>query len=121
MRLTPPGAPKDTQHHVISLAGSGIEYRPGDALGIWPKNAEPLVDAILQRLGATGNEPVSPASGEALAFRDALLTKFELTNVVTEIADTSISPASRVCSTMGLALMLIISGSTPYFCNSFFS
>ena len=81
MRLTPPGAPKDTQHHVISLAGSGIEYRPGDALGIWPKNAEPLVDAILQRLGATGNEPVSTASGEALAFRDALLTKFELTNV----------------------------------------
>ncbi len=45
----------------------------------------------------------------------------ELTSVVTEIAETSISPASSACRTMGLALMLMISGSTPYFCSSFFS
>ena len=45
----------------------------------------------------------------------------ELTSVVTEIAETSISPASKVCRTMGLALMAMISGSTPYFCRSFFS
>ena len=57
--LTPPGAPKDTQHHVVSLAGSGIVYRPGDALGVCPRNLEPLVDAILARLGATGDEPVT--------------------------------------------------------------
>jgi sulfite reductase (NADPH) flavoprotein alpha-component len=53
-RITPPGAPKDTQHHVVSLAGSGITYRPGDALGVCARNPEPLVDAILERLGAKG-------------------------------------------------------------------
>jgi len=79
-RLTPPGAPKDTQHHVISLEGSGIDYRPGDALGVWPGNSEPLVDAILRRLNANGGEPVAVGTS-ATTLREALLTKFELTNV----------------------------------------
>lgn len=79
-RLTPPGAPKDTQHHVISLAGSGIGYRPGDALGVWPTNPEPLADAILRRLNANGGEPVA-VGAQATTLRQALLAKFELTNV----------------------------------------
>jgi sulfite reductase (NADPH) flavoprotein alpha-component len=80
-RITPPGAPKDCQHHVISLAGSGIAYKPGDALGVWPRNIDSLVDAILQRLGATGEEPVTAGREETLTFRDALATKFDLTVV----------------------------------------
>ena len=80
VRLTPPGAPKDTQHHVISLSGSGIVYRPGDALGVWPTNAEPLADAILRRLNANGGEPVAVGS-QATTLREALLARFELTNV----------------------------------------
>ncbi|HYT68713.1 MAG TPA: hypothetical protein VEL51_19965 [Vicinamibacterales bacterium] len=81
IRLTPPGAAKDTQHHVVSLAGSGITYKPGDSLGVWPANPDALVDAILQRLGATGGEPVVIGGGVTLSFRDALSTRFELTNV----------------------------------------
>ncbi len=76
-RLTPSGAPKDTQHHVVSLAGSGVTYRPGDALGIWARNPEPLVDAILARLDATGDESV--ASGrDTVSFREALATRADL-------------------------------------------
>jgi len=77
-RITPAGAPKDCQHHVISLAGSGIAYKPGDALGVWPRNLDSLVDAILRRLGATGEEPVTVGS-QSLTFREALATKFDLT------------------------------------------
>lgn len=76
-RLTPPGAPKDTQHHVVSLAGSGITYLPGDALGVWPRNPEPLVDAILERLGATGDDRVT-AGHETIPFREALASRFDL-------------------------------------------
>lgn len=76
-RLTPAGAPKDTQHHVVSLAGSGVSYRPGDALGIWARNPDSLVDAILARLGATGEEPVVSAR-ESLPFREALATRSDL-------------------------------------------
>src|SRR6266545_5732905 len=47
--------------------------------------------------------------------------KRELTSVATDVAETSISPANRACKTIGLALMLMISGSTAYFCSNFFS
>ena len=77
-RITPPGAPKDCQHHVISLAGSGIVYKPGDSLGVWPRNVDSLVDAIVARLGATGEEPVT-VGGRDLPFREALATKCDLT------------------------------------------
>ena len=76
-RITPPGAPKDTQHHVVSLAGSSIVYHPGDALGVWPRTPEPLVDAILERLGVRGEEVV-PAGHDTIPFREALATRCDL-------------------------------------------
>jgi sulfite reductase (NADPH) flavoprotein alpha-component len=76
-RLTPAGAAKDTHHHVVSLAEPGITYRPGDALGIWARNPDALVEAIVARLGARGDEPVT-IGADTLAFRDALATRFDL-------------------------------------------
>jgi sulfite reductase (NADPH) flavoprotein alpha-component len=48
------GSQKDTRHVVIDLAGSGLVYKPGDALGVYPENCTELVDAILDELGARG-------------------------------------------------------------------
>ena len=75
--LTPSGAPKDTHHHVVSLAGTGVTYRPGDALGVWARNPDPLVDAILARLGATGDEPIAAAAA-TMAFREFLSARADL-------------------------------------------
>lgn len=77
-RLTPAGAPKDTRHHVISLAGSGIAYKPGDSLGVCARNAEPLVGAILARLGASGDEPVETSAHGTLPFHEALSRSVDL-------------------------------------------
>src|SRR6187402_3752431 len=77
-RLTPPDAPKDTRHHVLSLAGSSIAYQPGDALGIWPANPPALVEAIIGRLGLTGDEPVAAPNAEAVSLREGLLRRYEL-------------------------------------------
>lgn len=79
-RITPKGAPKDTLHHVVSLAGSGMTYSPGDSLGVCPRNPEPLVDAILKRLRASGEEPVTVGQGAEMSFREALTTKSDLSN-----------------------------------------
>lgn len=76
-RLTPPGAAKDTHHHVISLADSGVTYRPGDALGVWARNPDTVVTAVLERLAASGDEPVTSGNG-TLTFREALTTRFDL-------------------------------------------
>ena len=76
-RLTPPGAAKDTHHHVVSLADTGITYQPGDALGIWARNPDSIVDPILARLGADGSEPIVSGT-DTLSFREALSTRFDL-------------------------------------------
>jgi sulfite reductase (NADPH) flavoprotein alpha-component len=59
--LSKEGSAKDTRHYVVDIAGSGLAYKVGDSLGVFPTNPPADVAAILQRLGATGDEPVSPA------------------------------------------------------------
>ena len=43
-------------HVQLDLAGSGIEYGPGDSLGVLPENDPLLVDQVLERLGIDGNK-----------------------------------------------------------------
>jgi sulfite reductase (NADPH) flavoprotein alpha-component len=79
--LTRPGSAKDTRHLVLSLAGSGLAYTAGDSLGVYPTNRPELVDEVLRRLGATGDEPVAPAALKLAApipLRDALGARLAL-------------------------------------------
>ncbi len=69
---------KDTRHVVLSLAGSGLTYRAGDALGVWPVNHFELVDSLVLACNATGSEIVRLPDGQELTFRAALLTRFDL-------------------------------------------
>jgi sulfite reductase (NADPH) flavoprotein alpha-component len=64
VRLSRPGSEKAVHHVEIDLAGTGLEYRPGDALGVWPTNCDALVDAVVAELGGDRVDP---------AVRDALL------------------------------------------------
>src|SRR3546814_5814195 len=44
------GSTKETRHVEISLAGSGLHYEPGDALGIAATNGSGVVSALLEAL-----------------------------------------------------------------------
>ncbi len=79
-RLSGAESTKDTRHHAIALAGSGMTYLPGDALGVHPVNDAELVDLILTRLGATGDEPIPDRAGQPGTFRDALLHVYDITS-----------------------------------------
>ena len=79
-RLSGAASTKDTRHHAIALAGSGMTYQPGDALGVHPVNDPVLVDLILKRLGASGTEPMPGRQGEPGTFRDALLHVYDITS-----------------------------------------
>ena len=75
--LSGPGSAKEVNHVEISLAGSGLEYEVGDALGLWPVNCAGDVQAILDAGGFSGEEVVA-FKGEAYPLRAALLRKVDL-------------------------------------------
>ena len=59
--LNKPGSAKETRHFVVNIAGSGLHYKVGDSLGVYPENRATEVTELLAHLGATGEELVSPA------------------------------------------------------------
>lgn len=70
--LTGPASEKETRHVEMSLAGSGIQYLPGDSVGVLPENRCDLVEEVLWFLHCRGDEPVTDFYGGALDLRAAL-------------------------------------------------
>ncbi len=71
-RLSSPDSQKDTQHFSVSLAGSGLTYKCGDSLGVFPTNNPAAVAALLRAAGFTGEEAVTlPKDPAAIPLREA--------------------------------------------------
>ncbi len=78
IKLNSERSSKDTRHIALSLAGSGLVYETGDALGVMVKNCPEVVASILTAHGFTGEEMVPlPTDGEA-ALREALIGHYEV-------------------------------------------
>lgn len=67
------GSGKETRHHEICLAESGLAYEVGDSLGVFPSNNPALVDEILGTTGLSGAAEVTGADGQVKALRDVLI------------------------------------------------
>ncbi|MDB6036794.1 MAG: sulfite reductase subunit alpha [Verrucomicrobiales bacterium] len=80
-KLNEDGSEKNTRHFEISLAGSGLTYEPGDALGVMPANCPELVDNLLSALNQTGDERVPGPSGFEISLREALVKHYEITRI----------------------------------------
>jgi sulfite reductase (NADPH) flavoprotein alpha-component len=80
-KLNGEGSEKDTRHFEIVLAGSGIGYEAGDALGVVPSNCPGLVEELLNALGHSGDETVTGGDGNQISQRDALLCHYEITRI----------------------------------------
>jgi sulfite reductase (NADPH) flavoprotein alpha-component len=96
--LTKPGSAKETRHFVVDLTGSGLHYKAGDSLGIFPTNRASEVDALLRLLGATGAEPVSPAMLKLPApipLREALASRLTLASPTPKIVSTLAAKATH--------------------------
>jgi sulfite reductase (NADPH) flavoprotein alpha-component len=75
-RLTGAGSLKDTRHFVLSLAGSGLTYKPGDSLGAFGRNPPELVDDLVRLLGFDAYGAVNDPRGQPTTFRQALLQDY---------------------------------------------
>ena len=78
--ITGRGSDRDVRHLEVSLEGSGLDYEPGDALGVWVENPPALVQAIADALNLDADAPVAHA-GDTLPLRDWLGRKREITRL----------------------------------------
>lgn len=76
-KITGRDSEKDVRHIEIDLSGSGLQYRAGDALGVWFENDPDVVDEILAAVSLKGDEPVN-AGGQGKTVREALLHDWEI-------------------------------------------
>ena len=75
--LTGATSDKETRHIVLSLAGSGLAYEPGDALGVWPRNSQAIVARVIELAGLPAEAPVL-LDGAELPLHEALAARREL-------------------------------------------
>jgi sulfite reductase (NADPH) flavoprotein alpha-component len=76
--LTGRGSTKETRHIELSLEGSGLSYRPGDALGVVPLNDPGLVASLLERLELSADAPVTVRK-QTMSLGPALASACEIT------------------------------------------
>jgi len=90
--LNKPGSSKETRHFAVGIAGSGLTYKAGDSLGVYPTNRTSEVDELLKLLGASGEEPVMlPKATAPISLRQALTAKLSLAGPTSKILNTLLS------------------------------
>ena len=85
-KITARDSSKDVRHIELSLANSGLDYQPGDTLGVWPRNPAFVVDELLATLKLDGDTAVTVAD-ETLSLRRWLSEKRELTQLAKPVLD----------------------------------
>lgn len=80
------GSQKETWHLELSLEGSGLEYAPGDSLGIYPQNPASLVREVLYTAMLNGNKSVVFNEKEN-TLRHFLLREVELSVLTRDLIE----------------------------------
>ncbi len=80
--LTGPTSSKKTYHIVLDTRQPGLAFKTGDSVAVFPTNDPRIVDQILHKLQATGNEEIfDPRTNTTYSFRDTLLYKANISKV----------------------------------------
>lgn len=87
---------KDTRHIAFSLAGSGLVYETGDALGVMVQNCPEVVDSVIVAHGFDGNTIVSLPDGGEAPLRDALLRHYEVRTLFGKPCEKASTPSDFV-------------------------
>ncbi|MFW5969166.1 MAG: assimilatory sulfite reductase (NADPH) flavoprotein subunit [Halofilum sp. (in: g-proteobacteria)] len=78
--LNADGSSKETRHIEVSVEDSGLEWQPGDSLGVLPQNSARDVEDILAALGFSGEEIVTGPRGD-VTLAEALTHDYEITTL----------------------------------------
>lgn len=79
--LSQPESTKDVRHLVFDLPEESVTYEAGDALGVWPRNSDELVDEWLSVTGLNGQTPVEVGEHGLMSLRSALTERIEIAHI----------------------------------------
>ena len=77
-RLMTEGSDKETRHFELSLKDSGLNYLPGDSLGVVPTNCAEVVEDLLDAVGLSGEETINLGE-DSILLKDALMQRLACT------------------------------------------
>lgn len=81
VKLGRPQSTKDVRQLVFRLPEDTIRYEAGDALGVWPRNSDRLVDEWLSVTGLDGQTPVEVGEHGLMSLRSALTERIEIAHI----------------------------------------
>jgi sulfite reductase (NADPH) flavoprotein alpha-component len=90
------GSSKDTRHIGLSLAGSGLTYEVGDALGVYVQNCPEVVDAVIAAHAFDPQALVALPDGGTGPLREALIKHYEVRNFFGKAPESDVTLASFV-------------------------
>ncbi len=86
---------RETWHIVIDLLGDRLPFRPGDSVGIWPKNSSLSVRELLEYFHRTAESPITdPVTGVSLPLVTWLTEVVDLNRVSSKLINLLIQTAS---------------------------
>ena len=108
-KITGRHSTKDVRHIELDLAGSGINYQAGDALGVWCENDPARVDAILCALKLDG---VTVIDGKTL--REQLIREREISQNTPQF----VQGYAALAKSADLDAEIATHGAAPYAANT---
>lgn len=87
IQLNDEGSAKQTLHVELSLEDSGLQYLPGDSLGVFPTNNPDTVDLLLQTVKIDGDEQITMHNGEGGTIRDLLAHHVEINALTPDVVE----------------------------------
>ncbi|OBA61959.1 reductase [Mycobacterium sp. 1100029.7] len=79
--LSGPSSTKDVRQIVFDLPDDEVSYEAGDALGVWPRNSDQLVDEWLSVTGLDAGTPVEVGEHGLMSLRSALTERIEIAHI----------------------------------------
>lgn len=80
------GSAKENYHIELSLEGSGYNFKPGDAIGIYPTNSGKLVDELIATRGYNPDVIINNGVGNK-SLREILMNHYEISVLTKEVVN----------------------------------
>ena len=102
VNLNHPTSDKETRHVAIAIAETELQYRAGDALGVFARNCPDLVRRVLSAVRLKRDTPVL-VDGQYYAIKDVLIYKKDVMQIDRRLVDLVVKQSTQSGLTERLA------------------